>query len=89
MIGFLYGLILLLGAILKIRMMILLKTGWKFSLLLVLVFSFSLLLVLVFSLGIGGVKAQFNYSFPLTNTTKPVELIFGGGTMLTANGDID
>lgn len=59
--------------------MILLKKGWKLS----------LLLVLVFSLGIGGVKAQFNFSFPLINTTKLNELILGGSAMLTANGVID
>lgn len=56
--------------------MILLKRGWKLS----------LLWVLVFSLGIGGAKAQFNFSFPLTNTTKPNELILGGSAKLTAGG---
>ena len=55
--------------------MILLKRGWKLS----------LLWVLVFSLGIGGVKAQFNFSFPLTNKIKPNELILGGSAKLTAD----
>ncbi len=59
--------------------MILLKKGLR------------LLLLAVFILGleVNDAKAQFNFSFPLTSTTKSNELILGGSAKLTANGTTD